>query len=96
MLRMYLKKRPYDFGIDYEHLAELTKNYVSADLKLIVDDASRKALVCKSKITQRLLEEVIAVTRPSLSEKELQKYERIKAEMNGEKIGGNERRKIGF
>lgn len=96
MLKMYLEKRPYDFGIDYEHLADLTKNYVSADLKLIVDDASRKALVSKSKITQRILEEVIASTKPSLSEKELQKYERIKAEMNGEKIETNKRPKIGF
>lgn len=96
MLRMYLKKRPYDFGIDYEHLAEITHNYVSADLKLIVDDASRKALMSKSKITQRLLEEVIASTKPSLSDKELQKYERIKAEMNGEKIEINKRPKIGF
>ena len=96
MLRMYLKKRPYDFGIDYEHLAEITHNYVSADLKLIVDDASRKALMCKSKITQRLLEEVIASTKPSLSNKELQKYERIKAEMNGEKIEIDKRPKIGF
>lgn len=96
MLKMYLKKRPYDFGIDYEHLAELTHNYVSADLKLIVDDASRKALVNKSKITQRILEEVIASTRPSLSDKELQKYERIKAELNGEKMEINKRPKIGF
>lgn len=96
MLKSYLKKRPYDFGIDYEHLADLTQNYVSADLKLIVDDASRKALISKSKITQRILEEVIASTRPSLSDKELQKYERIKAEMNGEKIEINKRPKIGF
>ena len=96
MFKLYLKKRPYDFGIDYEYLAELTKNYVSADLKLIVDDASRKALISKSKITQRILEEVIASSRPSLSEKELQKYERIKAEMNGEKIEINKRPKIGF
>ena len=96
MLKMYLEKRPYDFGINYEHLADLTQNYVSADLKLIVDDASRKALVNKSKITQRILEEVIASTKPSLSEKELQKYEHIKAEMNGEKIETNKRPKIGF
>ena len=96
MLKMYLEKRPYDFGIDYEHLADLTQNFVSADLKLIVDDASRLALVNRTKITQRLLEEVIASTKPSLSDKELQKYERIKAEMNGEKIEINKRPKIGF
>ena len=96
MLKLYLEDRPYDFGIDYEHLAELTENYVSADLKLIIDDASRKALIAKSKITQKLLEEVIANTRPSLNKQELQKYERIKAEMNNEKIETNKRPKIGF
>ena len=96
MLKMYLKKRPYDFGIDYAHLADLTHNYVSADLKLIVDDASRKALVNKSKITQKLLEEVIVSTKPSLSDKEMQKYERIKAEMDGVAIETNKRPKIGF
>lgn len=96
MLRMSLKKRPYDFGIDYEHLAELTQNYVSADLKLIVDDASRKALISKSKITQQLLEDVISATKPSLSEQEMQKYERINAEMKGEKVESNKRPKIGF
>ena len=96
MLKMYLEKRPYDFGIDYEHLADLTQNYVSADLKLIVDDASRKALVRKSKITQRLLEEVISVTRPSLSEQELSKYELINKKMKGETVECNKRPKIGF
>lgn len=96
MLKLYLQKRPYDFGIDYNHLAEMTENYVSADLKLIVDDASRKALLSKSKITQKILEEVILATRPSLNQQELQKYERIKAEMNGEKIDTNKRPKIGF
>lgn len=96
ILKLYLQKRPYDFGIDYEHLAAITENYVSADLKLIVDDASRMALKAKSKITQTILEEVINDTKPSLSQKELQKYERIKAEMNGEKINDNKRPKIGF
>ena len=96
MFKLYLKKRPYDFGIDYEYLADLTQNYVSADLKLIVDDASRKALITKSKITQTILEEVIAATKPSLSDKDLQRYEHIKAEMNGEKVDNNTRPKIGF
>jgi transitional endoplasmic reticulum ATPase len=49
MLEMYLKTRPYDLGIDYEHLADLTDGYVSADLKLIIDDASREALRRHSK-----------------------------------------------
>lgn len=96
ILKLYLQKRPYDFGIDYERLAEMTENYVSADLKLIVDDASRKALINKSKITQKILEEVILSTKPSLNRQELQKYEQIKALMNGEEIKTNKRPKIGF
>ena len=36
MFELYLKSRPYDFGLDYEKLAQLTENYVSADLEMIV------------------------------------------------------------
>ena len=96
MLEMYLKERPYDFGIDYEHLAELTENYVSADLKLIVDDASRNALKQSCKITQKMLEDVIAQIRPSLNEQELKKYERIDAELRGVKFDAPRIPKIGF
>lgn len=96
MFELYLKNRPYDFGIDYSHLADLTDGYVSADLKLIVDDASRKALFDHSKITQQLLEETIRNTKPSISRNELRKYDRIKAMMDGEQPKTNERPHIGF
>lgn len=98
MFELYLKKRPYDFGLDYDKLAELTNNYVSADIKLIVDDASRKALKLHSRITMKILEETIETTKPSISLNELQKYERIRAVMNGEmpKTENKERPKIGF
>ena len=78
---MYLLKRPYDFGIDYDELANLTENYVSADIKLIVDDASREAYKTKEKITMNLLKSIIASTRPSLSKQEIAKYIAIKAKM---------------
>ncbi len=96
MFAMYLQKRPYDFGIDYSRLADLTEGFVSADLKQIIDDASLAALKLHSKITQSLLEETIKNTLPSLSAKELEKYERIKAEMKGESTQKNDRPKIGF
>ena len=98
MFELYLKERPYDFGLDYNHLAELTDNYVSADIKLIVDDASRKALKCHSRITMQILEETIKTIKPSVSSSELQKYEKIRAMMNGEtpKTEKKERPKIGF
>lgn len=96
LFELYLKSRPYDFGLDHDRLATLTENYVSADIELIVNDASRKALRQKSKITMALLESVISETKPSLSATEIQKYLTIKARMEN---GGNQqttRRRIGF
>ena len=95
LFRLYLEKRPYDFGVDYESLAALTENYVSADIQLIVNDASRNALRQHSKITMELLRQSIASTRPSLNSTELQKYERIRAMMTGE-AKPNDRPRVGF
>jgi len=95
LFKLYLEKRPYDFGLDYTLLADITKNYVSADIQLIVNDASRAALKAHSKITMALLKATIGKVKPSLSETELQRYERIRATMNGEKPAKS-RPKIGF
>ncbi len=98
MFEMYLKSRPVDFGIDYDKLGVLTENYVSSDIKdLIIDEASRQALKAKSRITMKILEEVIKNTKPSVSLQELKKHEQIKAKMEGEIIEqNNDRPRIGF
>lgn len=95
MFEMYLKNRPYDFGIDYDKLATLTADYVSADLELIVNDASRIALRQKSKISMSILEHVIAMTKPSLPKAELQKYQSIKEQMDGD-MQQAKRPRVGF
>ncbi len=97
LFELYLKDRPYDFGLDYDELARLTANYVSADIQLIVNDASRAALKQHSRITMALLKENINKTHPSIDEKELSRYLAVKAQMEGEssKIH-DERRRIGF
>ena len=95
LFNFYLEKRPYDFGIDYGQLADLTHNYVSADIQLIVNDASRAALKAHSKITMELLQNAISKVKQSISDNELKKYERIRAIMNGEKIT-SDRPRIGF
>ena len=95
IFKLYLLQRPYDFGIDYDELADLTENYVSADIKLIVDDASRKAYESRSKITMSLLKETIALTKPSLSLQDLDRYEIIKAKMEGKPVKKDKPR-IGF
>lgn len=96
LFKLYLEKRPYDFGLDYLQLAEMTKNYVSADILLIVNDASRCALRKHSKITMDMLKSAISNVRPSLSADELRKYERIRAMMDGEGKSPKDRPRIGF
>ena len=97
LFRLYLNKRPYDFGLDYHQLADMTQGYVSADIQLIVNDASRNALRQHSKITMELLKVAITNTASSLSNNELRKYERIRAMMNGEEMKkSDDRPRIGF
>ena len=97
LFELYLKNRPYDFGLDYDELSELTKNYVSADIQLIVNNAARTALKSRSKITMSILREAVASVRPSLDIIELQRYEKIKAQMNGEDTNKSVHRpKVGF
>ena len=97
IFEMYLKNRPLDFGIDYDTLATLTINYVSADIEFLVNEASRLALKEKTRISMPLLENTIKATKPSVSLHELQKYETARAKINGENIEQkNERPRIGF
>ena len=97
LFKLYLEKRPFDFGLDYQQLADMTQGYVSADIQLIVNDASRNALRQHSKITMGLLKAAITNTTPSLSNNELRKYERIRATMNGEEVKkSDDRPHIGF
>jgi transitional endoplasmic reticulum ATPase len=96
MFELYLKDRPLDFSIDYARLATMTENYVSGDIKLIADEASRKVIREKTKrISMEILEFVIKNQRPSISLDILRKYEILKNEMEGNNVP-KERHKIGF
>jgi transitional endoplasmic reticulum ATPase len=96
MFELYLKNRPLDFGIDYEQLARLTENYVSGDIKLIVDEASRKVIREKTKrISMDTLKYIIANQRPTISADVLKRHEEIRDEMEGRKKV-NERPRVGF
>ena len=96
MFELYLKSRPYDFGLDYGKLAKLTEDYVSSDIEMIINDASRIALHQKSKITMAILEDIISKTKPSLTAAELKKYLAIKSKMDGETTSSNPRPHVGF
>ncbi len=100
MFEMYLKSRPIDFGMDYEKLANLTNNFVAADIELLVNDASRNALKNKGRISMETLENILKNFKPSVSINELNKYEELRRKMNGENTPinnkTNERPIIGF
>jgi transitional endoplasmic reticulum ATPase len=97
MFELFLKNRPLDFGIDYDKLSNLTLNYVSSDIEFLVNESSRLALKEKSRLTMNILENTIKSTKPSVPLYELEKYEAIRAKMDGEqKENKNEKRRIGF
>lgn len=99
LFKLYLEKRPYDFGLDYSELADMTENYVSADIQLIVNNASRVAMKSHSRISMNILKEAITSCRPSLQLSELQRYEAIRKQMDGGKpddLTQPQRKKIGF
>ena len=77
MFKLYLKERPTVSDIDYDKLANMTRNYVSSDIKFIINEASRNALKERIKIQQGHLESVINKTSPSISEKQIEKYEKF-------------------
>ena len=89
MFELYLKDRPIDIGLDYEPLAKLTNNFVSSDIKFIVDEASRFAIHNdESRITKEIVINIIKNRKPSVSYKVLQKHERLRDKFEGE--GGGE------
>lgn len=97
MFELNLQKRKVDFGIDYERLALLTENYISADIKLIVDMAARLTFRRKiEKITMAVLEEVIKTSKPSISIEVIHEHEAIRDKFLGIKTEFDQRRKIGF
>jgi len=78
MFRLYMKDRPAAPDIDLKQLAGLSENYVSSDIKFIVNEASRNALMERVLITQSHLEEVLRKTSPSISENQIKQYEIFK------------------
>lgn len=91
-----LSKRKTEIGIDYDKLASLTENYVSADIQLIIDQAARLTFKNKgSYITMEALCNTIKVTKPTVTLEQIKKHEAIRdAFLNENK--SNSRPKIGF
>ena len=82
MFKLFLIDRPVDKDIDINKLSELTKNYVSSDISFLVNEASRNALKERANISQKHFEEAIVKFPPSISERQLKKYEVFKSNRN--------------
>lgn len=77
MFELFLRDRPLDVELDYDALAKMTDNYVSSDLKLLTDEASREALRQRTNISQEIMINAIRNTPPSVSISELENYKKI-------------------
>ena len=90
LFRLSLTKRPVAEDIDFKKLASLTEGYNCSDIDYIVKLASRKMFNatikdedgCYQKITQCLLEETISRKSPSVSQKDIREYERVRNEFS--------------
>jgi len=83
IFKLYLKNRPCEIGIDYDNLSKLTENFVSSDIKYLIDQASRKAVEHDVRISDKLLLEVATNFRPSVSIGVINKYLNIKTKLEG-------------
>ncbi len=82
MFNLHLQDRPTDKDIDINKLSDLTNLYVASDIKFLVNEASRNALKERTRIKQEHLEAAIRTNLPSISAKELKKYETFKNNRN--------------
>jgi transitional endoplasmic reticulum ATPase len=99
IFKIYLKDRPTDLDVDYAYLGEKTDNYVTSDLKFMIDQAAKRAMKSKSRITMEMLVDVIKNTQPSVTLTEIKKYERYKKEWDDERrreSGADDKPTFGF
>ena len=76
LFKMQLKKRPREVLINYNLLASKTEYYTAEEIKIIVDNAAKKAKKIKAKINMSHLLEAINKVKPSLSKSEIEKYKK--------------------
>ncbi len=97
LFELYLKNKYIEIDLNYEKLAKQTANYVSVDIKTIVDFAARTAEKCDVRISQKILLDTIEQRHPSLNNDELKGYELIRNKFENKASNKSEpRRPIGF
>jgi ATP-dependent 26S proteasome regulatory subunit len=77
IFKLNLQKAWTDGSIDFNRLASLTKDYVSADITLIANRAKLLAFKRQCPISQAILEKAISTVDPSLTTSQIKLYEKI-------------------
>lgn len=92
---------PHDPTIDLETLALMTEGYATSDLVFMVKEAARRTFMACVKshnyetlVSEDLLKQVIASTRPSVSRDEVLAFERMRDSFSGSSF--NNRQRIGY
>ena len=76
MFKLCLAGRPYDNNINFKQIAEMTENYVSSDIELIVTESARKAVLQdKEAISEEMLISIISQFSVSVSSEDIKYYE---------------------
>lgn len=86
LFRLELNRRPIDDSVDYPKLAVLTKGYNCSDITYIVKTVAREKFnisiasteATPALISQSDLESIITRTRPSVAERDLRNFDRIR------------------
>ena len=95
MFRVQMKGRPQAKGIDFRRLASLSENFVASDIAFIVNDAAEKAFEERCDITEKMLEDAIRRTSPSVSPDDISYYDGIRMKVEKSTKERNHR-PIGF
>ena len=96
MFTLHIDGRPCEKDIDFDKLAEMSEGYIASDIAYVVNDAAMVAAYTNRDITQKLLEESISNTRPSLSKDTLNIYESMRSNMESTERKNMNRPPIGF
>ena len=98
MFKVHLHRRPVDGNVDCEHLAEMTKGWVSSDIKFLVDEAAREALSSRATgIGMDHLERAVRRNSPSVGRPQIDEFETVRRQFESERSAKTSTsRRIGF
>ncbi|MDG5799223.1 AAA family ATPase [Marinilabiliaceae bacterium ANBcel2] len=96
MFKLFLKNRPVDDNINFALLSKKTNNYVSVDIKQLVNQAARIALKEKCLISETILLSTIVTCKPTVGIDVIKKYELMRQRFESKAHSVNKNRPIGF